>query len=1582
MQKQRMDSSVRFIAALAIGCVVIECVPGLGIAIVNAQQPRPRQRTTTINMEVVLMAAPREVLVLLEEAEQRIKNEQWGEATLTLGILLGLEQARQDDLTGVDFFLDREELPDSAEKPAEEKPLKSSKGTVFQRTYELIESLPSEATKIVDLRYGSLASQMLDKAIAESNWSKIADVAGKYGFTTSGQDASVILGEHWLRMGDARRAARQFTQVFRQKSALERLGPELGILTASAYRGAGMLTEALSFIESTRTQFNNVDLNWKGTKISWDARSVLSENRLEQMELRGQQTFQRVVKQPYYLNGNASRNAESNAGIPLPTLRWHAELHESQQHKDNLELTLKEKLADGKSSFIPSRFPISVGKWVITTTYDQRIVAIDALTGLKGFECPYSGMPIGFSMDRYLNRDSHSFNLPAPDYLSKRVWGETLLGSISSDGERIYNISELPAVDISESFALGPNARVAKPQGYRSYNVMQCWSVREEGKAKWEVGGQKSQTEPKLAGTLFLGSPLPHEDELLVLGELNSDLYLFALEPETGKLLWRQPITTNYNTISSDLMRRSTGAMPAADGAIIVCPTISGYLVAFDKATRSMLWAFKYPIKPTLLNANQFSPFGQVDLVDFSPLTPRSVDTSVVISDGVVLFAPSDGNEAYGIKIDDGTVLWRLSDSLVDQIRYVGGAWKDIAVIVCQSAIVAVDLKTGESKWPRIDLANGQQVIGRGIRKEGSYFLPTSGQTILQIDLASGKIAESVRVEQPLGNMISVGDRLICATPFELDCYSVREAFQTQLKEELQRNSMSPSGLAHQGELALAHGDFEAALNFLDQARKIDANNAEVILLFNKAGIAALTADFDRFVDRVDPFENLAIDRDRVPFLHLLVKGFQKQGRHKDTLSTLMKLSNLRARQRQEQMSGMATMSLTPNWSIQEDRWIATQVRNSIEKMTPKELEDAKPLIAGELDSLKKLPSHIRRVKLGHFEAIRETEPFRLESARTLVLQKDYLQAERLLTSDGFLDVADPKSIDAIRRKEILASIYVRTNRLDVAARLLDNDLDRMEKIIREVEGVFTQPLPPSQVSGLDANVLHKPIGEWPIGKVKVTTSQVDVPPLFKTTQLDSSMVCRWKTRTGDSLTGWEIFSGTSHLVFSNGARGEEFQIYADIGNQEKSAIPLVYSVDSIVVLEINRQLIVVDTLRGSTKDQEGVLWREQFEVESVEKERERSKSPQDLNIWGLPATRGAFRVASVTRSGIVILLDDELSCLDLTTGAKVWTRTGFRGCTFASHQGKLFMHHPKNRLILHLNVQDGATLSEVPLADDGWSSIASIGRYWLMSVDAQKQYGLRLVDSLDGRVVFDKEFSVGTKIAMDGDTGVILLKLSGELTYWNLLDEKEFVRQIESDLKFSQISVQRFGDTMLVMQYSSANKLDKFSVGPEVSDPNFIPVAGRILALSAKDASSVWDQSSAVRQFHFPIAQNRKSPVAVFLRVLKISKVIDKAVDFMSIAMIDIRNGHVLYTRDDLPVIRGLAFSQEILADQNTIAVDYVGTRVELNWTNDASNEEPVFDFGYLEFSEFKKRVEAKAMGVKSPESAPSSKLEPLPNK
>ena len=1589
MLNQRMGSSIRYRAKIVLFAFLAVMATHADQSI--AQIGRPRPRMAQLNMEVALMSAPREVMVLLDEAEEGIKKEQWGEATLALGILLGLEESRQADLTGADFFILDEYIPIGPgevpkipgqqvpgqlapvqpPKQPEAKTFNGARSTVFKRVYELIESLPIEATKIVDLRYGTQAEQLLEQAIAESDWERVASVASKYGFTSAGQDASVILGQHWLRKGDARRASRLFSKAFRQKSAADRYGPELGILAASTLHSAGMESEALSVFESTRTQFKQGEFTWKGTKVSWDGRSVLSKADLDKIELSGQQSIDRIIKQPYYQSGIATRNADTNAGIPLPFLSWHAELHESEPHKDNLELTLKQKLPDSKWSLIPSRYPISVGPWIITSTYDQRIVAIDALTGVLRWKCDYSGMPMGFSMDRYLGRDGHSYNLPAPDYLAKRVWGETMLGGISSDGERIYNISEMPAFDIAESFALGPNARVAKPKGSPSYNVLQCWSVRDEGLAKWEVGGQKSTTEPKLAGTLFLGAPLPQENELLILGELNSDLFLHSIEPETGKLRWRQPLTTNYSTIANDLLRRSTGAVPAVDGSIVICPTLSGYLVAYDKASRSILWAFKYPIRPDLSTNNQASAFGgQMDLADLSPLTPRSADNSVVISDGVVLFAPADGLDAYGIKIEDGTLLWKLSNSNNPPIRYIAGAWDNTAVIVCQQSVVAVDLKSGKSKWPKVDFPDSQQVIGRGVRKQGTYLVPISGQKILQIDLLKGAIVDSVRVEQPLGNLISVGDRLICATPFELDCYSVREAFQTQLKDELQRNSTSVSGLARQSELALAKEDFDGALNYLEQARKIDPNNSDVILLINKAGMAALTADFDKYASRVDLLGNLVVDRDKAPYLRLLVKGFQNQGRNKETLATLFELSNLRTSQRQEQMSGVANIELSSQWSIQEDRWISTQFRNVISKLTAKELEEVKPQIVSEIESMRTLPSHVRRVKLQHFDSIRETEATRIESAKTLFLQRDFLQAERMLASDHLFDAANLSGINAAARRDILASIYVRIKRYDLAAKYVDEA--RFRELVRDLSGVPKEGLVLPKAPATLATPT-KLLSEWPTGKVNVSVEQSEDVPLNRAIRMDPTTTCKWKTRIGDALSGWEIKSGGVNVVFTNPSSDVTFQVYVDPGNQDKFVVPTVHSVDSIVLLEVNRQIIAVDTLSGTMREQESDLWRQQFDTELPEAEGTRGQ-----RSWGLPNNKGSFKVASVSRSGIVVLSDDELICCDLVTGAKIWTRKGFKGCSFASENETLLVHDPKNRSVLKLDVLDGATLSQIPLEGEGGPAVASIGRYWLVGSDGPKQLGLTLLDSSDGKVVFSGEFTSSAKVALDGETGVIILKEGGELTYWNLVDRKEFVRKIEIDSKFKQVSVQRFGETMLVMLVGTAKEPVKPTITPDASDPNFVPVSGRVYALSAKDASDVWPQSSVVSNFSFPINQIRNSPAVVFVRMLNFSRVANAtSIDCMSIAVVDVRNGRVLFSSDEiLPATRGLPFTQEILADQNTMKIDYSGVSLELNWTTAADSSEPIFDFGNFQYSDLKKRVEAKILGGK-----PAADLQPPPS-
>lgn len=1574
MQNQRMGSTLqfskmkfspmKFLVRLGSACLVVfllTCFVGNPVFAQFAQGRFPR--VNALPTEGILMPAPRETQVLIEEAQGNIDNAQWSEATLTLGLLLGLEDSKNDDLTGIDFFL---------VDPAAVETVGAPKSSVFQKAIAMIQSLPVEATKFIDLRYGVRASQALEKAIGDSDWESVERVAGQFSFTTAGQDACVILGEHWLRKGDARRAARFLSMAFRQKSALTRLGPELGVLTAAAFQSAGLQADALRSIDATRAQFAKVSMDWNGTTLGWDERSTNSTDVLERIGLDGGRSIERIVKQPYYLGGNASRNADTSAGLPLPILRWHTELHESKQHKENLERTLKEKLVDGKSMFIPSRYPISVGQWIITSTYDQRIVAIDSQTGKLGWECFFSGMPLGFSMDRFPTRDSHSLSLAAPDYLAKRVWGETVVGMPSSDGEHVFSISELPAIDIADSFALGQNARVTKPQGTRNFNVMQCWSVKEEGKLKWEVGGQKSLTEPKLAGALFLGAPFPHDNELLVLGELNSDVYLFALTPQTGKLRWRQPIVTNFSSIAADQMRRSVGVVPAADGSIIVCPTLSGFVVGFDAVSHALLWSFQYPVKVTPGSSSQFNQFGQVEVGDFSPLLGRSADVSVLIQDGVVLFAPSDGENVYALSADTGKLLWQTGTGPFHvkslsgdwNIRYVAGAWDNLALIARDSSLVALDLKTGQGKWSTPVLPNGNQIVGRGVRKGGNYYLPTSGQDILQIKLETGEIVETVRMEQPLGNLVSVGDRLLCASPFELDCYSVREAFQSQLKEELQKSSVSKSSFTRQAELALAKRDFDSALSFLEQAKGIDPNSAEVLLLMNKAGIAALTADFDKYVDRVSLAQDLAFDRERSPYLRLLTQGLMKQERFQDALLKLLELSDLRTAQRQEQMSNSDFVEQSPQLTVQEDRWIASQIRRCYEKLSAFQISAVTPIIAQRLKAIRELPPNVRRFKLEHLDAIAAAESLRADSARELIDQKDLLQAERLLMSGGFSDTPVTKTESSLLRRSLLAEIYARASRFDVALACLDGDLAKLNKMMEGMGDPTSFSVP---LGGAIAPLAKQPQttwdSVWPKGKIKGTaTAQPDMPLLPNTPE--STTTCRWKMKVGKALPNWSVHFEQGNWTFSSPSNEEEFRIFIDPGSQEKATIPIVHCVDSIVLIEMNRQIFAVNTLLASNDDQDGLLWRESFEsaIPEIERGRGRSMSAPP-NRWGLPSTKGSFRVVSVSRSGIIALHDDRLICFDVTKGTKLWTSTGFKNCQFVTQDDTLYVH--RNRSILQLDCRDGTLLKEIQTPDVEGNSVGSIGRFWLMESNVQKKYPLRLIDAVDGSTVFSKEFSADARLAFDEESGVIALQASGDLTYWKLDERKEFVTQVKVEGNFGTISAQRFGDTILVLPNASSQSLDNIEVGPDASDPSFAAIAGRLIAISAKDASQVWNQNNLIRQFYFPIAQDRNVPIAVFVRRLTLSKIAGVNVDLMSIAIVDIRDGRVLFSQDDFPAVRNRGFVQKIFPEKQTISIDYLGMNIELVWpTIEAETIEspaPIFDFGNIDYKQFKKTIETR---------------------
>jgi len=125
--------------------------------------------------EGLLLTAPREVEVLLSDAQEAIDRKQWAEVSIALGQLLGIEENAADANPGEDYFL----------SPAART--KDGAKTVLGQAKAMLENLPEEAKQAVELRYGVKAKQMLDQAVASDDLGLLYQLSSRYGFTDAGR---------------------------------------------------------------------------------------------------------------------------------------------------------------------------------------------------------------------------------------------------------------------------------------------------------------------------------------------------------------------------------------------------------------------------------------------------------------------------------------------------------------------------------------------------------------------------------------------------------------------------------------------------------------------------------------------------------------------------------------------------------------------------------------------------------------------------------------------------------------------------------------------------------------------------------------------------------------------------------------------------------------------------------------------------------------------------------------------------------------------------------------------------------------------------------------------------------------------------------------------------------------------------------------------------------------------------------------------------------------------------------------------------------------------------------------------------
>jgi outer membrane protein assembly factor BamB len=569
------------------------------------------------------------------------------------------------------------------------------------------------------------------------------------------------------------------------------------------------------------------------------------------------------------------------------------------------------------------------------------------------------------------------------------------------------------------------------------FNKLVAYELATDGKPVWEVGGPR-EFGLELAGTYFLGPPLPLDGRLYCIVEVTGDVRLVVLDARTGKLEWSQTLALPDAALLQYPLRRMAGLSPAYSNGVLVCPTTTGAVIGVDPARRILLWGHRYsrsvpgvPTDPRM--AFQMRAMGQVFSNDLDD-EDRWADAAPTIADGRVLITPRDSGELCCLNLVDGSLVWKQSRG---QSLYLATVYEGHVILVGRSQVQALRLADGELAWKEpIAL---EMPSGRGVRDGRFYRLPLSTGEIASIDLAAGSVVarSSSRNGQALGNLAVAEGTIVAQSIDRIVGFRSLDDLRQQTDGVLANNPDDADALALRGEMRLHAG--EEAEGLADLRKSIDVRpTPRARSLVVATLLEGLRHDFKKYQASAEEIEQLVEDpRQRGRYLRLHAAGLHELGDQQGAFREYLKLAATdTGKPELERMNASLT--------VRSDRWIRPRIADVYRKSEGDERagldREFGELLAtaaeGDADLLRKFLDAFVDLPVGD-------EAGRLLAGR-LDAGEQPLSLELLLRR---LQRSDDREVSGFATAR-LASLYLSHKRSLAAAAMLDDLATRWNDIV------------------------------------------------------------------------------------------------------------------------------------------------------------------------------------------------------------------------------------------------------------------------------------------------------------------------------------------------------------------------------------------------------------------------------------------------------------------------------------------------------------------------------------------------------
>jgi outer membrane protein assembly factor BamB len=615
----------------------------------------------------------------LDVARDYIRAESWAEAAHVLQELL---DSPEDALV--------------AEKRAGEG---GGEGTCWTglraEAARLLGALPAAGREAYATMYGPRARALLAESRRNGDMDLVAEVPRRYPNTPAAAEATGLLGDYHLDRAHATLAAVCFGRLLERPDAGD-LPPPVLFRATLAFRLAGDPARA--------------ERAWARLAAKAPTGLRLGDRTVKLAELR--KTLDRVEVAP----------AAPAPGLPGLETKWtRATAHESVT-RSWVQASVQRQ-EDRGEPVLPGSAPITAAGRIVYRSH-RGLHAVDPGTGEVAWEAASA-----WSIDRLMLQPSYARHVESwfGAYLEVSphvVFGNAVLGTLSTDGVRVYAVDDLaiPPYRTYQRFGgrwggqeppwpdFGPGLTDA------AYSSRLLAVDAASGKVVWEAGSGRGDSEAgPLSDCYFLGPPLPLDHRLYALTEKHNELALVCLRAADGTLAWKQPLALAPTRLLLDPGRHIQVARPAYGDGLLVCPTNAGVVVAVDLLTRELAWAYPYQTEAL----TQSSPAeGRRGRAGPPHVVAEWMVPATVIQAGRVLFAAPDGRSIHCLSLRDGSLLWKVPP--VEEDRYVAGVVNGKVLVVGKQSCRALDLADGKQLW---QLETGLPG-GHGVAVGNVYYLP------------------------------------------------------------------------------------------------------------------------------------------------------------------------------------------------------------------------------------------------------------------------------------------------------------------------------------------------------------------------------------------------------------------------------------------------------------------------------------------------------------------------------------------------------------------------------------------------------------------------------------------------------------------------------------------------------------------------------------------------------------------------------------------------------------------------------------------------------------------------------------------